>query len=68
MTRPRILIADDHQILAQGVRELLETDFNVIGIVADGRELLDVAQRELPDVIVVDITMPSLNGIDAALG
>lgn len=66
MTRPRILIADDHQILAEGLRGLLEPEFEVLGVVADGRELVASAKRHRPDVIVADITMPSLNGIDAA--
>jgi len=66
MSRPRILIADDHQILAQGLRSLLEQEFEVVGVVADGRELLSAAKEQRPDVIVADITMPSLNGIEAA--
>lgn len=67
MTRPRILIADDHQILAEGVRGLLEPEFEVVAVVADGRELLTSAKKHRPDVIVADVTMPSLNGIEAAL-
>jgi len=66
MSRPRILIADDHQILAEGVRGLLEPEFEVVGVVADGRELLTAAKKLKPDVIVADVTMPSLNGIEAA--
>src|SRR4051812_40716624 len=66
MSKPRILIADDHQILAEGLRGLLEPEFEVVGTVADGRELVAAAKRHRPDVIVTDITMPSLNGIDAA--
>jgi DNA-binding NarL/FixJ family response regulator len=64
--RPRILIADDHQILAEGVRGLIEPEFEVVGVVADGRELLTAAKKLKPDVIVADVTMPSLNGIEAA--
>jgi DNA-binding NarL/FixJ family response regulator len=67
MNRPRVLIADDHQILAEGVRSLLEPDFAVVGIVADGRELVVAARRLQPDVIVADITMPALKGIEAAV-
>jgi CheY-like chemotaxis protein len=63
MNRARVLVADDHQILAEGVRGLLEPEFEVVGVVADGRELLTAAERLKPDVIVTDITMPSLNGI-----
>src|SRR5215831_15534529 len=67
MSRPRILIADDHQILAEGLRGLLEPEFEVVGVVADGRELVAAAKKHRPDVIVADVTMPSLNGIEAAL-
>jgi DNA-binding NarL/FixJ family response regulator len=66
MSKPRILVADDHQILAEGVRSLLECEFEVIGGVGDGRELLSAASQHQPDVIVTDIAMPSLNGIEAA--
>lgn len=66
MSNPRVLIADDHRILAEGVRGLLEPEFEVIGIVEDGRELVAAAKKLLPDVIVADISMPSLNGIEAA--
>ena len=65
-TRPRILIADDHRIVAEGIRLLLETSYQVVGIVSDGRKLLDEAPGLKPDVIIVDISMPLLNGIDAA--
>lgn len=67
MSKPRILIADDHQILAEGLRSLLETEFEVVGVVADGRELVASAKKHRPDVIVADVTMPSLNGIEAAV-
>src|SRR5947207_6354407 len=67
MTKPRILIADDHPILAEGLRGLLEPEFEVVGVVADGRELVAAAKKLRPDVIVADITMPSLNGIEAAV-
>ena len=66
MSRARVLIADDHAILAEGVRGLLEPEFEVVGVVGDGRELLAAAKKHKPDVIVADITMPSLNGIEAA--
>jgi DNA-binding NarL/FixJ family response regulator len=65
-TRPRILIADDHSIVAEGVRSLLEKNFEVIGVVQDGRQLLVDALKLKPDIIVVDIGMPLLNGLDAA--
>ena len=67
MSIPRVLIADDHRILAEGVRSLLEPEFEVVGMVEDGRELVAVAKQLQPDVIVADITMPSLNGIEAAV-
>jgi len=67
MSNPRVLIADDHRILAEGVRGLLEPEFEVVGIVEDGRELVEAAKQLQPDVIVADISMPSLNGIEAAV-
>src|SRR5512147_144348 len=65
MKRPRVLIADDHRIVAEGLRGLLEPEFELIGIVEDGRALLSVAEKLRPDVIVADISMPLLNGIEA---
>jgi len=65
MTRPRVLIADDHKIVVEGLRRVLEPDFDIVGIVEDGRELVTAAERLRPDVIVVDISMPKLNGIEA---
>jgi DNA-binding NarL/FixJ family response regulator len=67
MSKPRVLLADDHPILAEGLRALLEPEFEVVAVVADGRELLAAANKHRPDAIVADITMPSLNGIDAAV-
>ena len=65
MSRPRILVADDHRIVAEGLRSLLEPAFELVEIVEDGRQLVDAAKRLAPDVIVADITMPQLNGLDA---
>ena len=65
MKRPRILLADDHRIVAEGLRGLLEPEFDLVGIVEDGRALLDAAEKLRPDVIVADISMPLLNGIDS---
>ena len=62
-----MLVADDHQILAEALRGLLEPEFDVVGVVADGRELVAAARNLRPDVIVADITMPLLNGIEAAV-
>jgi DNA-binding NarL/FixJ family response regulator len=67
MSKPRVLLADDHQMLTEGLRGLLEPEFEVVGVVADGRELVVAARRHRPDLIVADISMPWLNGIDAAL-
>jgi len=63
---PRILIADDHTLIADLCKRLLETEFDVVGTVGDGRALVRTAVIIKPDVIVVDVTMPILNGIDAA--
>jgi len=65
MSRPRVLLADDHRMVAEGVKRLLEVEFELVAVVEDGRELVEAAQRLRPDVIVADITMPHLNGIDA---
>ena len=67
MSRTRVLIADDHQILAEGVRGMLEHEFEVVGVVCNGQELVDSAKLHRPDVIVADVTMPLLNGIEAAI-
>ena len=63
--RSRILIADDHNLIAELCKRLLETEFNVVGTVSDGRALVRAAGALKPDVVVVDIAMPVLNGIDA---
>lgn len=63
--KPTLLLADDHQIVVEGLRTLLEPHVRIIGIAADGRELLEKARALLPDLIVADISMPLLNGIDA---
>ena len=66
MKRPRVLLGDDHRIVAEGLRSLLEPEFELVGIVEDGRALIDAANNLQPDVIVADISMPLLNGIEAA--
>ena len=61
-----ILLADDHRYLLEVIRALLEPTFSVVGCVEDGESLVEAATRLQPDVVVIDISMPKLNGIDAA--
>ncbi|MHC4203844.1 MAG: response regulator [Planctomycetota bacterium] len=65
MSKPTVLLADDHKIVLEGLKGLLEDEFEILAAVQDGRELLDKVEQLGPDVIVVDIAMPLLNGIDA---
>jgi DNA-binding NarL/FixJ family response regulator len=65
MARVKILLADDHTLFCNLLRELLEPEYEVVGSVSDGRELLTAAEKLRPDVVLVDIGMPSLNGLDA---
>ena len=65
MSRARVLVADDHQILTEGLKSLLTPEFELVGVVEDGRALVETARKLRPDVIVADITMPRLNGIEA---
>ncbi len=64
--RARILIADDHAVFAEALRLLLEKSYDVVGTALDGSALVDAAAKLVPDVVVVDIGMPLLNGLDAA--
>jgi DNA-binding NarL/FixJ family response regulator len=66
MTRPRILMADDHSIVLAGLKKLVEAEGEVVGTVEDGRALVEEAQKLRPDIILLDISMPLLNGLDAA--
>jgi DNA-binding NarL/FixJ family response regulator len=66
MRRPRVLLADDHRMLREAFAQLLEPTCEVVGVVADGRALLAAAPELNPDVVVLDIAMPFLNGMDAA--
>jgi len=63
--RTRILIADDHALVAEACSRLLEPQFEVVGIVTDGRALLQAAAELRPEVVIVDVSMPQLNGLDA---
>ena len=63
--RPRVLLADDHRLVAEALKSLLAPEFDLVGVVEDGRALLEAARKQRPDVIVADVTMPHLNGIDA---
>jgi DNA-binding NarL/FixJ family response regulator len=65
MTKPRLLIADDHKIFVEGMKRLLSADFDIAGVAENGRQLVAAAEKLRPDVIVADISMPMLNGIDA---
>lgn len=65
MRRARLLLADDHRLVLEGLQRLLEPEFEVAGAVEDGRALLASASKLKPDVVLVDISMPLLNGIDA---
>lgn len=67
MKHPRILLADDHPLMLEDIRATLAPHYEIIEAVADGRALVEAALRLRPDLIVVDITMPLLNGIDAAV-
>lgn len=64
--RKRILLGDDHALMLEGLRRLLETEFDVVGSALDGRSLLKMAEHLNPDVIVLDVGMPELNGVEAA--
>jgi DNA-binding NarL/FixJ family response regulator len=66
MKRPRILLADDHKLMAEALQHLLATDFDVVATVSDGRALIKAAGELKPELVVVDIGMPLLNGLDAA--
>jgi DNA-binding NarL/FixJ family response regulator len=66
MNRPRVLLADDHRLIREAFARLLEPDCDVVGAVADGRALLEAAPVLRPDIVVLDVAMPLLNGLDAA--
>jgi DNA-binding NarL/FixJ family response regulator len=66
MNKPRVLLADDHTLVVEGFKKLLEPHYDVVGTVGDGRELLETAPKLSPEIILLDISMPLLNGIEAA--
>jgi DNA-binding NarL/FixJ family response regulator len=66
MRRPRVLLADDHRLLREAFAELLKAECDVVGSAADGRALLEIVPELRPDIVVLDIAMPLLNGLDAA--
>ncbi|MGC2527302.1 MAG: response regulator transcription factor [Candidatus Acidiferrum sp.] len=65
MARARVLLADDHLMLVEALKKVLEVEYDVVGSVADGLALLKAAQELRPDIVVLDIAMPLLNGLDA---
>jgi DNA-binding NarL/FixJ family response regulator len=67
MARPGVLLADDHTLVLEAFKSLLEPEFEIVGTVSDGRALLSVAPGLKPDVIVLDLGMPELNGMEAGL-
>lgn len=67
MARPGVLLADDHTLVLEAFKKLLEPEFEVVGTVSDGRALLSVAPGLKPDVIVLDLSMPELNGMEAGI-
>lgn len=66
MSRPRVLLVDDHTLVLDGFRKLLEERCEIVGVAEDGRTLLRMAQELQPDIVTLDISMPELNGVDAA--
>ena len=65
MKKIRILLADDHKIVLEGIRNILEPEFDLVGMVENGRALVKACEEMSPDVVIVDISMPQLNGIEA---
>lgn len=65
MKKPRLILADDHKLVLEAFRKLLEPHYDVVGTVSDGHALVESALLLKPDVVVVDVSMPLLNGLDA---
>jgi DNA-binding NarL/FixJ family response regulator len=66
VVKPRILLADDHPLIIEGLRSVLSSDFEIVGVAADGREVVAEAIQLQPDAVVLDVSMPLLNGVEAA--
>ncbi|MBV8896828.1 MAG: response regulator transcription factor [Acidobacteriaceae bacterium] len=66
MDKPRVLICDDHALIVEGLRSVLADEFDVIGVCANGRDLVDKAEDLQPDAVLVDVSLPVLNGMEAA--
>ena len=67
MPKPRILLADDHVLVLEGFRRILEDQYELVGTAGDGYALLAAAKTVQPDIVILDVSMPLLNGIDAAV-
>ena len=66
MKRTRILLVDDHMVLVESLKKLLESEFDIVGSAGDGRTMLEMALKLQPDVVLLDVTLPVLNGLEAA--
>lgn len=66
MTRPRLLLVDEHRLMVEGLRRILEPRYEIVGMFGNGQELVATAEAQRPDLILLDIALPLLNGLDAA--
>jgi DNA-binding NarL/FixJ family response regulator len=66
MNKARVLLAEDHVLVSEGLTKLLETDFTLVGTVTDGRALVQAVKEHTPDIAIIDISLPLLNGLEAA--
>lgn len=66
MQKPRVLLGDDHELIIEGLRSLLASEFDIVGVAANGRDLVAETGRLRPDVVLLDVSMPILNGMEAA--
>jgi DNA-binding NarL/FixJ family response regulator len=65
MNRPRVLIVDDHKVVAEGLHRLLDNEFEIVGTINDGASVLDAAVRLAPDVVLLDLSLPTISGLEA---